>query len=58
MCNLVELFLQVINMPQKNISLATSKLYTLGANGYGNVFCFYSDALGIFDQMGGVDITL
>ncbi len=42
----------------KNISLATSKLYTLGANGYGNVFCFYSDALGIFDQMGGVDITL
>lgn len=42
----------------KKISLATSKLYTLGANGYGNVFCFYGDALGVFDQMAGVNITL
>lgn len=42
----------------ENISLATSKLYTLGANGYGNVFNFYGAASGIFDQMAGVDVTL
>ncbi len=42
----------------KSISLATSKLYTLGVSGYGDVFCFYGNALGVFDQMGGVHITL
>lgn len=42
----------------ENISLATSKLYTLGVNGYGNVFNFYGAALNIFDQMAGVNITL
>lgn len=42
----------------ENISLATSKLYTLGVNGYGDVFNFYGAALNIFDQMAGVNITL
>lgn len=42
----------------KDISLAISKLYTLGVNGYGNVFNFYGAALSVFDKMGGVNITL
>ncbi len=42
----------------KNISLATSKLYTLGASGYGNVFIFYGDATDVFDQMNGVSIEV
>lgn len=41
-----------------NVSLATSKLYSLGSNGYGGVFCFYGNALNKYDQMGGVDISL
>lgn len=42
----------------ENITLSTSKLYTLGVNGYGNVFKFYGAASEIFDQMAGVNITL
>ena len=41
-----------------NISLQTSLNYTVGVGGYGNVFLFHSDAVGKFDQMNGVDITL
>lgn len=43
---------------QSNISLATSKLYTVTSNGYGGVFGFYGAALNVFDQMNGVDISL
>ena len=42
----------------KNISLSTSKLYLLDYSGYGNVFIFYGDAVGVYDQMAGVNITL
>lgn len=43
---------------KSNISLATSKLYTISSNGYGGVFSFYGTALNKFDQMSGVDISL
>ena len=39
------------------VSLSTSLLYTIGNGGYGGVFNFYGDALGCYDQMGGVYIT-
>lgn len=41
-----------------NINLQTSLSYTVGVGGYGNVFLFYGDAKGKFDQMNGVDIDL
>lgn len=41
-----------------NISLQTSLCFSIGVNGYGNVFVFYSDAIGKFDQMNGVNINL
>ncbi len=43
---------------KSNISLSTSKLYTISSNGYGRVFDFYGSATNVFDQMGGVDISL
>lgn len=42
----------------KEITLATSISYTISSSGYGNVFNFYGDAIGAFDQMGGVDISV
>ena len=41
-----------------NISLANSKLYNFSLGGYGNVFSFYGAATGVYDGMGGVDITV
>ncbi len=41
-----------------NVTLATSKLYTISSSGYGGVFNFYSTALNKYDKMGGVNITL
>lgn len=43
---------------QSNISLASSKQYTIMSGGYGNVFGFYGGALNVYDQMAGVDISL
>ncbi len=43
---------------KQNITLATSKLYTITSSGYGRVFGFYGSALNVFDQMNGVDISL
>lgn len=42
----------------KEITLATSISYTISSSGYGNVFNFYGDAVGSFDQMSGVDIAV
>lgn len=42
----------------KDISLATSKLYSINSSGYGGVFSFYDAAANVFDQMGGVDISV
>ena len=36
----------------------TSKKYTTGFGGYGGVFFFYGSAVGVYDQMGGVDVHL
>ena len=41
-----------------NITLANSKLYTIGAGGYGNVFIFYGNALNKYDDANGVSIFL
>lgn len=41
-----------------NITLQTSLSYSIGIGGYGNVFLFYSGAVGKFDQMNGVNINL
>lgn len=42
---------------QSNISLTNSKLYTISSSGYGGVFNFYGSASGVYDQMGGVNIS-
>lgn len=42
----------------QNITLATSKKYTVGFGGYGGVFHFYGSAVGVYDQMGGVDMVI
>lgn len=42
---------------QSNISLATSKLYTINSTGYGSVFKFYGNASGVYDEMEGVYIS-
>ena len=42
----------------KKTTLEASMKYTLGVSGYGNVFRFYGDAEGVYDQMAGVDINL
>ena len=41
-----------------NISLATSKKYSVSLSGYGNVFLFDTSVKNYFDQMGGVDIDV
>ena len=41
-----------------NITLATSLQFVVGATGAGSVFVFYGNAVGKYDNMGGVDITL
>ena len=41
-----------------NVSNATSKLYTIGAGGYGYVFNFYGAAVGKYDGATGVYISL
>lgn len=41
---------------KNNITLSNSYLYSLSANGYGKVFNFFGNALGIYDGMGGVSI--
>ncbi len=43
---------------KKSISLTDSKKYAISKNGYGGVFEFFGDAVNIYDQMGGVLITL
>ncbi len=42
----------------QNITLATSKLYTITSNGYGGVFGFYGSASNKFDRMNGISIDL
>ena len=42
----------------KKISLETSKKYTTGYGGYGGVFFFYGSAVGVYDQMAGVNMHL
>ena len=39
-----------------NVSLATSKLYTISSSGYGSVFSFYGNAYGKYDATVGVYI--
>ena len=41
-----------------NTTLPVSKYYNFSLAGYGNVFSFYGSASGIYDGMGGVDITV
>ena len=41
-----------------NTTLPVSKYYNFSLGGYGNVFSFYGSAVGIYDGMGGVDITV
>ncbi len=41
-----------------NTTLPVSKYYNFSLAGYGNVFSFYGSAVGIYDGMGGVDITI
>lgn len=43
---------------KSNISLATSKLYTISSSGYGRVFSFFGAAANVFDEMEGVDVEL
>ena len=42
----------------EDVTLATSKKYTLSNGCYGNVFCFYGAASDKYDQMHGVYVTL
>ncbi len=42
----------------KRITLETSKKYTTGFGGYGGVFFFYGSAIGVYDQMAGVNVHL
>lgn len=42
----------------KKISLETSMKYTTGYGGYGGVFFFYGSAVGVYDQMTGVNMHL
>ncbi len=39
-------------------TLAVSQNYTFDFGGYGNVFDYYGTAIGVYDQMNGVDITV
>lgn len=40
------------------ISLANSKKYTISSSGYGGVFSFTGTAASVYDQMGGVSLTV
>lgn len=42
----------------ENITLETSKKYTVGFGGYGGVFFFNGSAVGVYDSMGGVNTQL
>lgn len=42
----------------KNVTLLTSQSYLINSSGYGNVFSFYGDAVGVYDAMNGVDIDV
>lgn len=42
----------------EDTTLANSQLYNIDFSGYGNVFDFYSTAIGVYDQMNGVDIDV
>ena len=42
----------------ENTTLANSRLYNISFSGYGNVFDFYSTAVGVYDGMNGVDIDV
>ena len=39
-------------------TLAVSQNYDFGITGYGNVFLFYGNAVGVYDGMSGVDISV
>lgn len=41
-----------------NVSLATSRLYTISSAGYGSVFSFYGNAIFKYDAAGGVSVLL
>ena len=43
---------------KKNISLADSKKYSISKTGYGGVFKFTGTAANVYDQMGGVSISV
>ena len=42
----------------QNVSLETSKSYTIGFGGYGGVFFFNGNAVGKYDSMAGVNVAL
>ena len=42
----------------QNTTLANSQNYTLDILGYGNVFSYYGTAIGVYDNMNGVDIDV
>ncbi len=42
----------------QNTTLANSQNYNLDLGGYGNVFDYYGNAMGIYDAMNGVDIDV
>lgn len=42
----------------ENTTLATSKKYTISSTGYGGVLSFYGSAVGVYDAMNGVDISV
>ncbi len=43
---------------RRNITEATSKNYSIGQGGYGNVFYFSGPAVGVYDEAPGVDLIL
>lgn len=42
----------------RNSTLPTSQSFNISVFGYGNVFDFYGDAKGVYDEMNGVDIDV
>lgn len=43
---------------RKNISLNTSKLYTISQDGQGNVFNFTGAASSVYDEANGLNLTV
>lgn len=41
-----------------SVSLTTAKKYNIALAGYGNVFDFYGDAVGMYDGMSGVNLSV